>query len=290
MTKWIGRELRRRDDGALGPFLDKAPRPDALFVKAAYASGPDFPGTWQGGFRDGTSLEAVMAVDNHRAVIYADNEDAARGFAAEIYAQQKRMGPSIVAHRHQFIATSRTMAWMWPTLKDIPGRKGVLDRECDLYQAQPADDTPASSNRVTVDLAQRADERIVYDFAAELQIEQIGVDPRKLGRDVYAQRVMDLIAYGRELIAKEKDNGRPYFVGELAALDGATMLLTDAWVPPHYRGRAKLVAQAFWAAARHPSVAGRELFYLAPDAAMGAAAKAAGWKRIAGYRWTVTHG
>ena len=182
------------------------------------------------------------------------------------------------------------MAIVWPIMRELPGRKLIFDKECDLLVAMPADATPAPSSRVNFDLAQRTDERIVYDFAAELRIEQMGVDPRKIGREAYAQRVVDLIAYGKELIAKEKDSGRPFFVAELSELSDDTLQLTETWVPPHYRARAKLIAQAFWAAARHPAVAGKELVYLSSEATLGGAAKAAGWKRMVGYRWSVTHG
>lgn len=289
MTNWIGRELRKSDMKALAPLIEAAPHPASLFVRSALARGEDFKGWWYGVWRDGQRLEAVMAVDNHQGVVWAENEDAARGFGNEFFAMQKRFGPSGQAHRHQLIGETRTMAIVWPLVKDVPGRKLVFDKECDLLRAT-LDETAAPSSRVNVDLAQRADERIIYDFAAELRIEQMGIDPRKIGRDAHAQRVSDLIAYGRELIAKEKDNGRPYFVAELAPLSDDTVQLTDAWVPPHYRTRGKLLAQAFWAAARHPAVQGKELVYLSSDPIMGGAAKAAGWKRVAGYRWTVTHG
>lgn len=291
MTNWIGRELRPADMKApLTNLVENAPRPASLFVKAALARGADFSGWWYGVWRDGLTLEAVMAVDNHQGSIYADNEDAARGLANELYAMQKRLGPTGQAHRHQLIGESKTMMVIWPIMKDIPGRKLLSDKDCDLLVGAPDDGSTAPSSRVTFDLATRADERIVYDFAADLRIDQMGVDPRKIGRETYGQRITDLIVNGRELIAKEKDSGRPFFVAELQDLSADTMMLTETWVPPHYRARGKLIAHAFWAAARHPAVAGKELVYLASDPTLGGAAKAAGWKRMAGYRWSVTHG
>jgi len=289
LTKWIGRELRKSDTNALTSLVEAAPRPASLFVKAALARGEDFKGWWYGVWRDGLTLEGVMAVDNHQGSLYADNEEAASGLATEFHGLQKRFGPGGQTHRHQLLGESKTMAIVWPIVKDLPDRKLVFDKGCDLLQAA-VDDAPGPSSRVKLDLAQRTDERIIYDFGAELRIEQMGVDPRKVGADAYAQRVIGLIAYGHELIAKEKDTGRPFFVAELAPLSDDTMLLTETWVPPHYRTRSKLVAQAFWAAARHPAVQGKELVYLSSDAAMGTAAKSVGWKRLSGYRWTVTLG
>lgn len=288
-STWIGRELRPNDRSALARVVEGAPRPAALFVKAAHARGEDFPGWWFGAWRDGQTLEAVMAVENHQGVIYAQNDEAARGLGQELYASQKRMGPTIQSHRHQLLAESKTMGIIWPIVKDIPGRKLLFDKESELLEGH-ADDTAAPSSRVTCDTAQRADERVVHDFVAELRIEQLGIDPRKTGRDTHAQRIIDAIAYGRVLIAKEKDSARPFFVAELLPLDASTVQLTDVYVPPHYRSRGKLIAQAFWAAARHPLAAGKELVYLAADSTLSAAAKSAGWKRVAGYRWTATHG
>jgi hypothetical protein len=286
---WIGRELGKNDTKSLVPLVERAPRAAALFVQAALARGDAFKGWWYGAWRDGQTLEAVMAIDNHQGSIYADNPDAARGFAEQLFGMQKRFGSGGAAHRHQLIGEARTMSVIWPIVRELPGRKLLLDKECDLLQAS-RDELPAPSSRVTLELAQRADERILYDFTAELRIEQLGFDPRKIGRDAHVQRVSELVAYGRELIAKEKDNGRPCFVAELAPLSDTTLLLTDAWVPPHYRTRSKLIAQSFWAAARHPAVSGKELVFLAADATLATAAKAVGWKRLAGYRWTVTHG
>jgi len=290
VTNWIGRELRPADMKVLTPFVERAPRPASVFVKASLARGADFTGWWYGVWRDGQTLEAVMSVDNHQSAIYADNEDAARGLAEELLGMQKRLGPSGQTHRHHLICESRTMMVVWPILKDIPFRKILSDKDCDLLVASPDDDSPAPSSRVTVELATRADERMVYDFVADLRIEQQGVDPRKLGREAYGARITNTIANGREIIAKEKDSGRPFFVAELQDLSADTMMLTETWVPPHYRARGKLIAHSFWAASRLPAVAGKELLYLSSDPTLGGAAKAAGWKRMAGYRWSVTHG
>jgi hypothetical protein len=285
---WIGRELRKNDMKALVPLVEAAPHPSGLFVKAALARGEGFKGWWYGAWRDGQTLEAVIAVENHQGLVYASNDEAARGLAEELYAMQKRFGPSGQPQRHQLLGEAKMMAIVWPIMRDLP-RKLVFDKDCELLQAV-VDETPAPSSRVLIDLAQRSDERIVHDFSAELCIEQMGVDPRKTGRDTHSQRVSDLIAYGRELVAKEKDNGRPYFVGELAPLSDRTTMLTDTYVPTHYRARGKLLAQAFWATARHPTVAGKDLVYLGSNPLLTAAAKAAGWKWLAGYRWSVTHG
>lgn len=296
MSTWIGRELRAKDLKDLPAFIARAPRPASLFVRAALARGDTDASWWYGVFRGGQSLEAVMAVHNHQGALYAANDEAARGLADELYAQQRRLGPSSgQTHRHQLLGEAKTMGIVWPIMRDLPGRKLVFDKDCDLLQApSPAStDLPAPSSRVVFDLARPADERVVSDFIAELRIEQLGVDPRKLARDAHMHRVAELLTHGRALIAKEKDSGRPFFVAELAPLTDDTALLSDVYVPPHYRARGKLIAQAFWASARHACAhvpPDAERVYLASDPTFGNAAKTAGWQRISGYRWCVTHG
>ena len=77
--KWTGRELRPGDMDAVGRLLERARLPEAVFVKAAFEKGEAFKGWWYGGLRNGTELEAVMAIENHKAQIYAHSEAAARG-------------------------------------------------------------------------------------------------------------------------------------------------------------------------------------------------------------------
>lgn len=306
-ANWIGRELRAKDKAKLVELLDAAHRSESLFVKAALARDnrwearadgdartvPTGDSWWFGVFRDGQTLEAVMFIENHQASVYASSEESAKALANEIYATQKRLGPTIQTYRHQITGEAKMMNLIWPIVKEIPGRRLVIDKDCELLQANPQSTTAAPSSRAEVVIAQRSDERAVSDFIAELRIEQLGIDPRKLGRDAHLQRVSDAIGQGRALLAKEKDTGRPYFCAELVPLDAVSATLNDVYVPPHYRSRGKLVAQAFWGAARHPLDAlggGHELLHLASDPTFANAAKAAGWKTMTRYRWVVTHG
>jgi len=303
-ANWIGRELRAKDRTKLVDLLEAAHRSESLFVKAAFARDTRWEsredgdaktiatgeGWWYGVLRDGTKLEAVMFTENHQAVVYASSEESGRAFAAEFYAMQKRMGPSVQTFRHQFMGESKMMNFIWPVLKEIPGRRLVFDKDCELLRADPETTVAAPSSRAEIVVATRSDERAVSDFIAELRIEQLGIDPRKIGRDAHVQRVSDAIGEGRALLGKEKDTGRPYFCAELVPLDDQTVSLNDVYVPPHYRSRGKLVAQAFWGAARQPLEGDRELVHLASDPTFANAAKAAGFKSMARYRWTVTHG
>ena len=303
-ANWIGRELRGKDKGKLTELLQAAHRWEALYVKAAFArdnrwdarvdgeaAAAATDGWWYGVFRDGTSLEAVMFAENRQAQVYAVGEEAAKGFAAQLYASQKRIGTTLQTHRHYMTGESKMMNFIWPVLKDLPGRRLVLDKDCELLRAEGGDGA-APSSRASLVVAQRPDERAVSDFLAELQIEQLAMDPRKLGPSAHAHRVATAIGEGRALLAKEKDTGRPFFCAELVPLDEQTVMLSDVYIPAHYRARAKLVAHAFWAAARepHPLVSGKDLVYLAADSNFATVARTHGWKTVARYRWTVTHG
>lgn len=303
-ANWIGRELRAKDKGKLTDLLEVAHRWESLFVKAAFARDNRWEarvdgearvatheGWWYGLFRGGTSLEAVMFTENHQATVYVTSEEAAKAFAADVYATQKRLGPSVQTYRHQMMGEAKMMNFIWPVIKDVPGRRLVFDKDCELQRADIGE-TPAPSSRATLVVAQRADERAVYDFIAELRIEQLGVDPRKIGAAAHAQRVAEAIGEGRALLAKEKDTGRPYFCAELVPLDDQTVALSDVYVPPHYRARGKLVSFAYWAAAReaHPLTAGKDMVHLASDPTFANAARGGGWKAATRYRWTVTHG
>ncbi len=301
---WTARELRGKDKTKLADLLEKADKSASLFVRVAYGrenrwevlvDGESAPRTglssdswWYGLFRDGTSLEAVMFVEGHLGQIYASSEDAAKGLGTQIYAAQKRLGPSVQTHRHQLIGEAKTMSVLWPIVKDIPDRKLVADKDCDLLLAQQKGEAPSSRAEIVV--AQRSDERAFSDFVAEMRIEQQGVDPRKVGREAHNARILDAIGAGRALIGKEKDTGRPYFVAEIAPLDATSATLIDVYVPPHYRSRGKLIAQAFWGIAGQPVLGGRDLYYLASDPAFATAAKTTGWKSMSRYRWTITHG
>lgn len=303
-ANWIGRELRAKDKAKLGDLLAAAHRWESQYLRAALARDTRWDarvdgearvattdGWWYGLFRDGTSLEAVMYTENHQAQVYAASEESAKAFAAELYAMQKRLGPSIQTYRHQMMGEMKMMNFIWPAIKELPGRRLLLDKECELVRAE-AGAIPSPSSRAELVLATKNDERAVSDFFAELRVEQLGVDPRKLGAATHAQRVAEAIGEGRALLAREKDTGRPYFCAELAPLDDQTVALSDVYVPAHYRARAKLFAFAFWAAARHLPHSGdaRDLVYLSSDPTFANAARAAGWKGVARYRWTVTHG
>ncbi|MFO0750660.1 MAG: hypothetical protein U1F43_34070 [Myxococcota bacterium] len=297
--KWFARDLKPTDRAKLTALIEQARRPESIFVRAAlerFLAGPE-PSVrdpnapwWWGVFRNATELEAVMVVENHAASIYAANEDAMKTFANELYASQKRISTfGGATHRHQLLGESKGMAYLWNIMKDLPNRKLVTDRECDLLSGATRIEASPSS-RVTLELATRADERAVSDYTAELRLEQFQIDPRKANKDAHAQRCLAAIIEGRQLVAKEKDTGRPFFVAELTPLTKDAVLLDQVYVPPHYRSRGKLIGAAFWSAAALPQTEGKELFYLASDPTMSGAAKAAGWKRQSGYRLVVTIG
>ena len=297
--KWFSRDLKLADRARLVALLDDARRPDAVFVRAALerlsqgeAAARDPSAMWWWGvFKNASDLEAVMAVENHSACVYSANEDAMKAFANELYGMQRRSGQSAMsaAQRHQWLGESKSMMHFWSVMKDLPNRKVVTDRECDLMTVGERPDASPSS-RITLELATKGDERSVSDYTAELRLEQFQIDPRKANREAHATRVAQTIAEGRQLVGKEKDTGRPFFVAELAPLTKDSLLLDQVYVPPHYRSRGKLMGGAFWAAAALPQLAGKELYYLAPDATLSGAAKSAGWKRVTGYRLIMTHG
>jgi hypothetical protein len=303
-ASWTGRELRGKDKAKLAELLEKADKSASLFLRVAFAretrweslvdgesaprAGLSTDSWWYGLFRDGTSLEAVMFVEGHVGQLYASSEEAAKGLGNQLYAAQKRLGPSVQTHRHQLIGEGKTMGWVWPIMKDLPDRKVLSDKDCDFLLADQKGDAPSS--RAEVIVATRADERAVSDFIAELRIEQVGIDPRKIGREAHTARISDAVGAGRALLGREKDTGRPFFVAEIAPLDAESATLSDVYVPPHYRSRGKLIAQAFWAIGRHPAAGGRSLYFMAADASFATTARSVGWKSLCRYRWTITHG
>lgn len=286
--KWTGRELRAADLPQITSLLEKSKKHESLFVRAALAQGTAYNGWWYGALKNGTDLGAVMAIENHMGAVYARDEAAANGFGQELYIQQKRMGPANQTNRHQVLGESRVMAKIWSHLKDIPFRKLVSDKECELLSCT-ARFPECPSSRVEVTSATRADERVIVDFTAEATIERIQADPRKLNRDAHLARCQNTIASGRQLIAKE--GGRPFFVAEIVSLGPGTVLIDHVYIPPHFRARGRLIAAAFWHAAAHPMItAGQEPLTLTNDSAIAQAAKQAGWVRASGYRWVITVG
>ncbi len=286
--RWTGRELRAADMPQITALLEKARKHESLFVRAALAQGTSFNGWWWGALKNGSDLAAVMAVENHMGAVYARDEEGANGFGLELYTQQKRGGPSNQANRHQLLGESKTMAKIWNHVKDIPFRKLLSDRECELLSCTTRS-AECPSSRVEVTSATRADERVIIDFTAESTLERVQADPRKTNRDGHITRCQSTIASGRQLIAKE--GGRPFFVAEIVSLGPGTALIDHVYIPPHFRARGRLIAAAFWHAAAHPMIAaGQEPLTLTTDSAIAQAAKQAGWVRATGYRWVITLG
>ncbi len=287
--KWTGRELRPGDLEAVGRLLERARLPEAVFVKAAFEKGEAFKGWWYGGLRNGTELEAVMAIENHKAQIYAHSEAAARGLGHELYQAQRRLGtgggPS---HRHQLVGEMKTISNIWHYMKDVPGRKPISDRTCGLLEIRErAEKSPSS--RVDFQVAVESDMRVVFDMTAEALTEQIQLDPRKVGRDAHWNRCQGLVQRGLQLIAREE--GRPFFVAELARQTRDVILLDRVFVPAQFRSRGRLIAGAFWHAAGLASrIGGRRLFALTTDQSLTDAAQVAGWDQIATYRWAIALG
>ncbi|MCC6620494.1 MAG: hypothetical protein IT385_04525 [Deltaproteobacteria bacterium] len=295
--RWFARDVKAQDRAKLTALIEGAHRAESIYIRGAlerFLANPDAGARdpnalwWWGVFRNGTELEAVMAVENHVALVYAANEEAMKTFANELYAMQKRVGQGGGGtHRHQILGESKNIAILWNVMKDLPGRKLVTDRECDLMSgSERAAASPSS--RITFDRATRADERTVVDYLAEIRLEQLQIDPRKVNKDAHTQRCMNAIADGRVWLGREKDTGRPFFAAELTPLTSDALLLDQVYVPPHYRSRGKLMGGAFWAAAGIAE--DKELYYLAQDKTLGEAAKSAGWKRRSGYRWVVSLG
>jgi len=293
--RWYARELKAQDRAKLEELVTGAHRGESIYLRGALerlqaegASRDPNAAWWWGVFRNGTELEAAMSVENHLGLVYGANEEAMKAFASELFAMQKRLGTfGGGTHRHQLLGESRALAVVWNVMKDLPGRKLVSDRECELLSgAERAAASP--STRIVFERATRADERTVVDYLAENRLEQLQLDPRKVNKDAHTQRCMAAVADGRVWLGKEKDSGRPFFAAELTPLTKDAVLLDQLYVPPHFRSRGKLVGGAFWAAAALSS--DKEVFCLAHDKTLIEAAKSAGWKRKSGYRWIITLG
>jgi len=290
--KWIGRELRPGDREHIEALLSRAPLPRSLFVQAAFDKGEAFKGWWYGGLRNGTELEAVMAVEdnnhNRKSALYAHSDAAARGMGYELYIQQKRLGTAVQSHRHQLFGEIKAVSDVWHYLKDRPDRKPISDRTCGLLEAGERPEQ-APSSRATLEVATESDLRGVFDMTAEALTEQIQVDPRKVGLDAHWARCQNLVQRGLQLIGRE--GGRPFFVAELAKQSRKVILLDRIHVPTQFRSRPRLLAGAFWhAAGLVERLGGRRLFALTTDGALTEAASRAGWNSMATYRWAIALG
>jgi len=286
--KWVGRELRPGDRDAIGKLLERAPLDESLMVQAAFDRNEAFKGWWYGGLRNGTALEAVMAIDNHTAQIYARTDAAARGMGYELFQQQKRMGPGLQTHRHQLIGELKTISNIWHFVKDLPTRKPISDRTCAMHEATERIDKCPSS-RVEFGVAVESDMRVIFDMTAESITEQIQVDPRKVGRDAHWARCERLVQKGLQLIGR--DEGRPFFVAELAKQTRDVIMLDKIYVPMQFRSRTRLIAGAMWhAAGLAERLGGRRLFAFTTDLALTEAAVQAGWSNGTTYRWAIALG
>jgi hypothetical protein len=287
--RWTGRELKAHELSGVAALLERGRLADTLFVKAALDKGDAFKGWWYGGLRNGTSLEAVMAVENHKAHIYAHSDAAARGMGYELYQQQKRIGSAMQAtHRHQLFGELKTVSHIWHYLKDLPDRKAVGDRTCGLLEVgERPEKNP--SGRVDLSVATEDDLRLVVDLTAEAITEQTQQDPRKAGREAHVARCEHVIRRGLQVIAREE--GRPFFVAELAKQTAEVIVLDRLHVPTQFRSRPRLLAGAFWHAAGLASrIGGRRLFALTSDTAITEAATQAGWRLASTYRWCIALG
>ncbi len=288
--RWTGRELKPTELTGVGALLERGRLADTFLVKGALEKGEAFKGWWYAGLRNGTELEAVMAVENHKAFIYAHSEAAARGMGYELYQQQKRMGSAMQAtHRHQILGEMKTISNIWHYLKDLPDRKAISDRTCGLLEVGSDRAEKSPSSRVELSVATESDLRLVFDMTAEAITEQIQLDPRKAGRDAHWARCESIIARGLQVIAREE--GRPFFVAELARQTKDIILLDRVHVPTQFRSRSRLLAGAFWHAAGLVSrIGGRRLFALTTDGALTEAAQQAGWRLASTWRWAIALG
>jgi hypothetical protein len=289
--RWTVRELKPNELAGVGSLIERGKLADTFLVRAALEKGEAFKGWWYGGLRNGTDLEAVMAVENHKACVYAHSEAAARGMGYELYQQQKRMGSAMQAtHRHQVFGELKTVSNIWHYLKDLPDRKAISDRTCGLLEVDLSGrpEKPPSS-RVELSVATEADLRLVFDLTAEAITEQIQLDPRKAGRDAHWARCEAIISRGLQVIAREE--GRPFFVAELAKQTRDIILLDRVHVPTQFRSRPRLLAGAFWHAAGFAErIGGRRLFALTTDGALTEASQQAGWRLASTWRWAIALG
>lgn len=273
------RELRPADLAAIERYVADGPRYETLLL------GPLLQATraqattvwWYGALAGGTSLQAVMGIEGHAAVIHGRSEAALDAMAKEALHAQRTAMPAPAA-RHQLLGEARSLGRFWNIFKDL-GRQVVLDRARPLFGAVPGMERP--SQRATVAIATAADAKLVAELTAEYALEAYGVDPRRTARAAHERRTADVIAAGRQIVARE--GPKPVLVAEIRSLDAATVLLEAVYVPKALRSLPKLVGGALVGATELALARGAEALFFAELETVAEAAAKAGFPERARY-------
>jgi|ETNmetMinimDraft_26_1059896.scaffolds.fasta_scaffold35212_2 hypothetical protein len=279
------RELHAADRDAIARLLAGGSTTDTLLIARALQGGDNFPGWWYGTVGPDGELAAAMAIDNHVGHLYAANDEAANAMGRAMLRQQQML-TSRGASRHELNGPWQALTAFWRSFQAID-RQLKADVSRELIRSTGS--TSTRSRRISVNVADESDLRLVAEFTALACVEDKGFDPRKTTPDGHLRRCRRAIEGGRQLVAREA-GVKPVMVAEVVQVDEATAMLERLFVPLPFRGRKLLVGGALALAAESAPVAGKRLLLFASGDAMMAAAEKAQYETVARYRQIVMLG
>jgi len=219
-------------------LLDAGPRWSNLLIRAAARNFTEFQGWWQGAFGDG-ELRAIACVSSHHfANIYGTPLDAVSALGDSMV--RAAAGRASQGGTHRLFGEEAIIDTYWERFKTI-NRTKVDDRIRNLVRTETSGEVKKAYE---VRRATEADAPLVAEFAAEQQVEQGGVDPRRGNREGWDAMCRQNIADGRTLVGFQR--GKPAFSADLS-IDEGTAMLDRLYVPRPLR-RPKVVAGMLGAA------------------------------------------
>jgi hypothetical protein len=280
------RDLKPADADILRAFILAAPRPMTVTLRAGINTFGATKDWWHGAFDEGGAMKAIAWMEGKVVTMYSarSDGDAIRAIASTM--QRQAAGrPGRDGHTHHLFGPHDTISDFWDVFRALP-RTVVGDRSPQLMSCTAAKD---ASGNAKVAPATTADLRLLFEFTADLSVEQGNPDPRRSSRPAHEKHCQDLIASGRQLIGT--DAGKPSLLVELASLDAESILLNNVYVPRPFR-RAAVVTRLLSASAKLALQRAPEVFFFAddPSSAYGQGAIDAGFAAAAPFRHLMLKG
>ncbi len=279
------RELHAEDRPAIARLLEQGLITETLAIRQALARGEDYPGWWYGTAGPDGELAAAMSIHKHVGDLYAADDDAAQSMGRSMLRQQQML-TSRGSGRHELNGPWQSMTAFWRSFQAIDR---VLKSDITRELIRSTGSTTARSRRITLDVADESDLRLVSEFTALACVEANGFDPRKTTPDGHQRRCRRAISEGRQLVAREAGT-KPVMVAEVVQVDDSMAMLERFFVPLPFRSRKILVGGALALAAHSEPVASKRLMVFATGEAMMAAAERAQFESVTRYRQIVMMG
>lgn len=279
------RDLKPSADGVmLRAFLSTAPVPRTLTLRAAAQNFENVKNWWFGAFNGEGVLRAVATMEGKFVTMYGAEHEATKAIAQAMYRQASGR-PGRDGHTHHLFGPLDTLDSFWETFRSLP-RTVVGDKVRKLMCCTAAAGDPGTT-RVAVATAN--DMRFLFEFTADLAVDQGTPDPRRTARQAHEKHCQDLIASGRQLIGF--DAGKPSMICELVALGTDSVLLDSLYVPRPFR-RPAVIARLLSAAARIALQKAPNIYVFcdAGDDPYASGATTAGFQPVADYRHIMLRG